>query len=274
MTIAVSNSTTQSRQNIPLKFPLTLNGTNSPEKHFVLFQSKSNKARAPKRPTHEISLYMPTSALKTQYQSSYRDMEGILSEVSKEAFEQMNKIKGEGNITDSIIDNYLNLDTFQTAIQSEVARSIKKADITKRVLSGAGIAVNPKLNMMYDGPAGMRTHNFNFMLNPKNNDESIVCKEIIQAFKTSMLPGFIDSTGKSQSFFEIPLTFDITFSHGTKLGSPFRIKESVLTDMSVDYAGGGTPLFFEENNEPASISLDLTFKETSIITREDAEKGY
>jgi hypothetical protein len=41
----------------------------------------------------------------------------------------------------------------------------------------------------------------------------------------------------------------------------------------VDYTGEGTPAFFEDSGAPYSVVLNMTFKETSIVTKREVSNG-
>jgi hypothetical protein len=53
----------------------------------------------------------------------------------------------------------------------------------------------------------------------------------------------------------------------------FLIKQAALTSADVDYAASTVQAFFKDGN-PVHIKLDLSFKEMSLLTREDIEDNY
>ena len=60
----------------------------------------------------------------------------------------------------------------------------------------------------------------------------------------------------------------------------FRIERCFLETCTVDYSTDGVPAFFQQESGdgdqayPVTTSLNLTFKETKILTREDIVDGY
>ena len=73
-----------------------------------------------------------------------------------------------------------------------------------------------------------------------------------------------------------------------KLGEPkdrkanplFRIDRCFLETCTVDYSTDGVPAFFQKHPNdddqayPVTTTLNLAFKETKILTREDIQDGY
>ena len=78
-------------------------------------------------------------------------------------------------------------------------------------------------------------------------------------------------------------------SQKDKLGEPkdntqknplFRIDRCFLETCVVDYSTDGVPAFFQKDSNdgdqayPVTTTMQLAFKETKIITREDIKEGY
>ena len=79
---------------------------------------------------------------------------------------------------------------------------------------------------------------------------------------------------ESRAFFEYPEVFRITLMPGGQSDNPhiFQIAECVLQDFKVDYdpQGGARYVRGEDNvPAPASVRISMSFKETSLVTKEN-----
>ena len=134
----------------------------------------------------------------------------------------------------------------------------------KAGLAGAGIARNPHLATLFTG-VNFRSHSFEYKLVPKNRFESNRLRYIIQKLKYHMAPDY----AAEGHFFTYPEQFDIEFHYPNYL---FDIGASVLTDFTVNYHGEGGSFYFDETNAPVSVSLNMTFQELTINTKDNIGK--
>ena len=139
------------------------------------------------------------------------------------------------------------------------------AQVGQGVLAGAGIARNPHLASIFQG-VGFRRHQFQYKLIARNATESATLRAMIKSFKYGMAPKY----RAGDHIFDYPNEFDIQLNAGDYL---FKIGRSVLEDFTVDYTGEGTPAFFEDTGAPYSVVLNMTFKETSIVTKREVAGG-
>lgn len=139
------------------------------------------------------------------------------------------------------------------------------AQVGQGILAGAGIARNPHLASIFQG-VNFRRHTFQYKLIAKNAAESNTLRKMIKSFKYGMAPNY----RAGDHIFDYPNEFDITLAAGSYL---FKIGRSVLEDFTVDYTGEGTPAFFEDTGAPYSVILNMTFKETSIVTKREISSG-
>lgn len=139
------------------------------------------------------------------------------------------------------------------------------------VSAAAGLASNPKKEMFFDG-VDFRTFTLEYRLYPKNAQESAYIKNIIDMFKYHMYPEYKSNT---RFTFIYPSEFDITFFKGDGIENPWvtRIATSVLTNMSVNYTPSGVWAVHDDGS-PVMVQLSLTFKELSIITKENLRNPY
>jgi len=140
------------------------------------------------------------------------------------------------------------------------------SQFVKGAIAGGGVAFNPYMAVMYNSPQ-FRTHQFSWKLIAKSQKESDAIKDIIYAFKYAAAPGIASNFNKH--FFSYPNVFDIDLHYSNYL---FNIAPSVLTNMEVSYHGEGYPAYHDigngEDKAPVSITLQCTFQETSIVTKE------
>ena len=141
------------------------------------------------------------------------------------------------------------------------------------IAAAAGKAVNPHMAVIYERPQ-FRKFQFTYNLRPKNQEESVVLNKMIFFFKFYGAP----SIEKGTHFINYPNQFKIHFKHNDFL---FKLGDCVLDNVSVDYHGEGTPLYYDATatsqsgrkfKAPANIQLNLDFTETVIVTKDDIEK--
>lgn len=134
------------------------------------------------------------------------------------------------------------------------------------ISAAAGLAVNPKKEMMFTG-VDFRNFTMDYMFYPKNMAEARYVKNIIDLLKFHMYPEYKSS---ERFTYVYPSEFDITFYIGDGKENPWlnRIATSVLTNMNVNYTPQGVWATHADGS-PVMIQLSLSFKELSIITKEN-----
>jgi hypothetical protein len=172
-----------------------------------------------------------------------------------------------------------------------------------------GAVMNPHKALVYQGPGGFRTFSFNYKFSPASLDEAKAVANIVYFFKYHMHPsmdanastvgqGARQSGRQAAMFKSINLKYPDEFlleikprlkSQKDKLGEPkdntqknplFRIERCFLETCVVDYSTDGVPAFFQKDSNdgdqayPVTTTMQLAFKETKIITREDIVEGY
>ena len=169
-----------------------------------------------------------------------------------------------------------------------------------------GRVFNPFKEQVFAG-LDFRTHNFNFKLLSRSEDEAARIKDIINYFKFGALPSVggtsqeRESSGNanidralsglsSSRFFNVPDSFDIKFIRlkpdGT-VGSissedsdfmHFKIHPSVCTNVQVNYTPDGQYTSFKsitgDRVQVPAINLSLTFAELKLVTKGDIAKGF
>ena len=138
----------------------------------------------------------------------------------------------------------------------------------KGAFAGKGVARNPHMAVLFQG-TGFRTHAFSFKLVPSRQEESRTITKIIRTFKHATVPEYIEAN----HFFRYPQQFRIELSKPDHL---FKFQTCVLTGFNVNYHGEGAAFYHSlENGEeaPVSVTVEMNFTETRIITKKEIDEG-
>ena len=124
----------------------------------------------------------------------------------------------------------------------------------------AGIAVNPLLYLAFNRQ-GFREFSFDWVLAPKNRQESEAVKKIISTFKNSALPtkGFI---------MDYPL-IAIVRMNPNNLDNNAIFKPMAITAVGANYTANPVPSFFENTGAPTIVTLSVKFKEIELWYRNE-----
>jgi hypothetical protein len=151
------------------------------------------------------------------------------------------------------------------------------------LLAGYGYAVNPMLEMIYGGTQP-REFLFQFRFAPRNKEEAQEVIKIIRAFRfhaaTESAGGNIDTqSGTGSRYIVPPNQFEIQFLRRVNgrleenLSIP-RVATCMLAGINTNYAAQLDTFATTTDGVPASISLDLSFVESVVITKNDIGNGY
>jgi len=137
------------------------------------------------------------------------------------------------------------------------------------VISGVqvaeGLAINPHMAVLFKG-VGFREHGFSYRFIARNQTESRLIQELINVLKYHMHPSYY----AGNLGFKYPEEFEIEFSP-TLAPNLYKIGTSVMKNLSVNYNGEGTPLFFEQTGAPVVVDISMSFQETKIVTKDDMD---
>ena len=133
-----------------------------------------------------------------------------------------------------------------------------------------GAILNPNMELLFGG-VQLRSFSFSFDFAPRDENESIVIKKIIRAFKKS-LNAKNSSTGENKGaglFIKSPDVFQLTYKTGAKNHQFLhKFKPMALLNIGVNYTGAGTYATYD-NTAPVHTKIDLTFQELNPIYSED-----
>ena len=137
-----------------------------------------------------------------------------------------------------------------------------------------GQATNPYMEVLYESMA-MRTFTYNFTFQPRNQQETDDVQTIIKLFRFHMAP---ELQGRNERFLTLPSTFDIHYMYqmdaetATENNFYSKIATCVLTGVNVDYTPGAVKSF--ASGAPTQITMNLSFQETEMLTKQHIDRGY
>lgn len=138
-----------------------------------------------------------------------------------------------------------------------------------------GVRMNPGVDILFQSTA-LRVFQFDFIMIPKNANESIQMKNIVDALRYHAAPEII----AADLLFYVPSEFNIEFLYTDNNGVWIenrkvpRIAKCVLERVDVNYAGvNGQWSTFADGN-PVSCMLTTIFKEMEVIDKKKITDGY
>ena len=174
--------------------------------------------------------------------------------------------------------NFESIGTTRETVQNTIRASIAGAAINQfganvtpnTVMSRAlGKILNSNKELLFDGVT-LREFKFDFTFTPRSIDEGIRARKIISRLKKSMAP----KSGRSESvkqglYLSSPDLFLLRYLSGGE-DHPFlnSFKACALTNLSVNYTGGGTYSTYGDST-PVHMKVSMVFKETNPIYDED-----
>ena len=144
------------------------------------------------------------------------------------------------------------------------------ADAAKLALKQAGLAINPKLQLLFEG-IGFRGYSMAFTFTPYSQQEAEQVANIISTFKKYAAPR-VTKGATLGMFFIPPAIFEPKFYYnGTENTKINAVKPSVIESIDVNYAPNGWSTFGD--GAPVQTTLTLQFKETEILDRDTLTTG-
>ena len=204
-------------------------------------------------------------------------------------------------------------DALATGVAKEISDKAQGAFGTAVQALGrkVGKIKNHHKAIVYQGPGGFRTFSFSFVMMPKSKKEADEVNKIVHFFKYYMHPEVTGQnnrtrgtmgtntsinprSGQSQVETSLTLSYPDEFKiritprgsdgdtdvgtkgkgNATNVKPLFKIDRCFLESLSVDYTTSGQPVFFNDGNEPVTTTLQLSFKETRLMTKESIARGF
>ena len=149
------------------------------------------------------------------------------------------------------------------------------SDLSNFFRARLGFAENPKNESLFRG-VGRKSFSLEFKFAPRNQKESLMMLNIIEAFRFHMLP----ELSVSSTMLLAPHEFDISFFYRDLTSGDFveninlpRIGRAFLTDLSVNYAPSERSTFFRDG-VPTEVTLNLTLSQAVILNRQLILAGF
>ena len=223
-----------------------------------------------------IILYMPPEGMKFDQSASYEAMEtglagdigmGIGGLINDTGFKD--KLKSAAKGSTAVIQELVKEAGFGVA--SLIPGFENSKDLYNKFI---GQAKNPNLESIFKS-VPFREFSFPFTFAPKNEKEKDAVHKIIQLFRFHMLP---EQQSGANGYFNVPSEFQITYMYRDNENSYLpRISRCVLKQCAIDYAPEGVVSTLtpdERGAPPTLITMNLSFGETEIMTKETVAKGY
>ena len=164
-------------------------------------------------------------------------------------------------------------------VATSVVKSAGAASVLGAALSAGGIfgnvaaerskksqiALNPREFMIFKSPS-IRTFAFVFTFIPSNEREVQDVPEIIKFFRRASYPTLTNAS----TTYNFPEAFNINIGNSDKI---IKIPEVVCTTVSVTY-NSNSMSYFEIDNLPVEITLNLNFQELQPINKSLVDRGY
>ena len=240
--------------------------------------AKGNFFRTITKTNDTIALYMPDT-LAFDYQQSYSNLSvtkelgnlGLAAQAGASTYDAYRK-------TGSISSAAKNAAPFAAELAREAGLPTggKVLFSALSAVTGGALAINPQLELIYEG-TDFRNFRFSFMFYPRSKKEAVEILDIIDSFTFHQAPEILSSSfGR---YLVPPSEFEIEFRYNGGINPNIpKVAPCVLTSISVDYAPSGFASYetLESANEPkrggtgmpVAIRMDLSFKETRIITKQ------
>jgi hypothetical protein len=223
-------------------------------------------SRQQKRLKSAIALHTP-NALNVRYSTTWNEDE-------TGAF-QAAAMLGEGGmkaLSESIQNGSVNAQSLTGPAASVVTALALNAPggVGSGLSAASGLAPNPKKEQIFKG-VDFRTFTFEYQFSPRNEKELENVNRIIQTFKLHMHPEFKDA---ASFVFVYPSEFDICYYYNQGENKYLhRHASCVLKDMNINYTPNGMFTSFY-NGAPTQITVQLTFVELAILTKDQILQGY
>jgi hypothetical protein len=232
-----------------------------------------NFLRTTKRTTDSIALYMPNT-LNFTHTQGYSDLD--LGSETAALLGAVGKVGLEGGVDPTQKGRNLSPFVLQKLASGLLANRLIDSPkaATAAFVGATGLTQNPQLELIYTTPS-FRDFRFSFMFYPRSEQEALEIQKLIKRLKFHQAPEV--KTGTAGFFLVPPSEFDIEFYYNGQINPNIpTISTCVLMSIDMDYAPNGFHTFETPGDNspqlgatgmPTAIRMDLTFKETEIMTK-------
>ena len=231
-----------------------------------------------KRITDSVAIYLPPNVQDTTTATYTGAATGVIGAAAAGAFGVAKNMANSDYeaAAQGLVDSAKAM-VGEAAIRAatELAEGLTGAEGTRGLINKAfGQADNPYMEVLFD-KMELRTFTYNFTFSPKNRDETMDVQKIIALFRFHMAP---ELKGEANRFLTLPSEFDIHYMYQDKAGQASendfynKIATCVCTGCEVNYTPDGVKSF--EGGAPTRITMNLTFQETELLTKERVNEGF
>ena len=232
------------------------------------------------RITDSIAIYLPpnvSDGITTQYQGVDMGVLGMLGAGAVNFVKSMAR-NDFASATDALSGSAKGI-AFEAAKRMGAAVIGELAGVSGDSVVGLankafGQATNPYMEVLYQGTS-LRSFTYNFTFQPRNPKETEDAQKIIKMFRFHMLP---ELQGANERFLTLPSTFDIhymyQFDDESHSENSFysKIATCVCTAVDVNYTPDGVKSF--ASGAPTAITMNLSFMETEMLTKQHVDRGF
>lgn len=157
-----------------------------------------------------------------------------------------------------------------TAIASYLGRNIIGGDLSRTLGVINQRVVNPQETLSFTG-VDLKSYTFSWDLFPSNKADTENIRKIVQFLKNQSLPeteGIQGVNGSARAFLKYPSIVTLNLL-GVQESHFQRFKRCMISNVTVDYGGGGGMPQIIKGGVPAAVTLSISFSEVQIHTRDD-----
>ena len=161
-----------------------------------------------------------------------------------------------------------------TAIGAYLARNIIGGDLARTLSVVGERTVNPQETLSFTG-VDLKNYTFTWDLFPSNKKDTEQIQKIVQLLKNKSLPQAEEVAGvtsTARAFLKYPSIVTLNLL-GVQESHFQRFKRCMISNVTVDYGGGGGMPQIIKGGVPAAVTLSISFSEVQIHVAEDYPVG-
>ncbi len=243
----------------------------------VVYQGQTSNSLARKftgnyvRTTSSIALFMPED-VQSDYKSSWSSTDlGITGSI-------MDAWAGKGDLTtmegwESVGKQVANSAGDVAKMNAvKVANTITPFNVKDAYQLSNAIVENPYTEVMFKG-VDNRTFEYSFKLMPRNREEQLMIKKIVDTLKFHRAPE--KKVTGNNLYWSYPSTFDLSFlkSDGQENEWLFKHSTCAMTGLSIKQGGDGFYSSYTDGS-PFYTTVSMSFTELEILDKDRILEGY
>lgn len=243
----------------------------------VVYQGQTSNSLARKftgnyvRTTTSIALFMPEN-VQADYKSNWSSTELGMTGSIMDAWAgkgDLTTMEGWENVGKQIADNASDVAKMNAI---KVANAITPFNVKDAYQLSNAVVENPYTEVMFKG-VDNRTFEYSFKLMPRNQEEQLMIKKIVDTLKFHRAPEK-KLTGNNL-YWSYPSTFDLSFlkKDGQENEWLFKHSTCAMTGLSIKQGGDGFYSSFADGS-PFYTTISMSFTELEILDKDRILEGY